>query len=94
MVKTPALLAQVLQNTTFNIRTSWKPFQEEEEEEEEDPQMAEKQDVDDPDMVVSTPDESEEEPFNTAIDDTSADPTIVMGKPVTSQMTYMFQLRR
>ena len=55
-----------------------------EEEEEEDPQMAGKQDVDDPDMVVYTPDESEEAPFNTAIDDTSKDPTIVMGKPVTT----------
>ena len=55
-----------------------------EEEEEEDPQMAEKQDVDDPDMVVFTPDESEEEPFNTAIDDTSEDPTIVIGKLVTT----------
>ena len=31
-----------------------------------------------------TPDESEEEPFNTAIDDTSDDSTIVMGKPVTT----------
>ena len=31
-----------------------------------------------------TPDESKEEPFNTAIDDTSDYPTIVMGKPVTS----------
>ena len=56
----------------------------EEEEEEEDPQMAEKQDTDDPDTVAYTPDESEEEPFNTAIDDTSEDPTIVMGKPVTT----------
>ena len=55
-----------------------------EEEEDEDPQMAEKQDIDDLDMVVYTPDESEEEPFNTAIDDTSEDPTIVMGKPVTT----------
>ena len=54
------------------------------EEEEEDPQMAEKQDVDDPDVVVFTPDESEEEPFNMAIDNTSEDPTIVMGKPVTT----------
>ena len=54
------------------------------EQDEEDPQMAEKQDVDDPDMVVYTPDESEEEPFNTAIDDTSDDPTIVMGKLVTT----------
>ena len=41
-----------------------------EDEEEEDPQMAEKQDVDDPDTVAYTPDESEEEPFDMAIDDT------------------------
>ena len=54
------------------------------EEEEEDPQMAEKQDVDNPDTIVYTPDESKEEPFNTATDDTSDDPTIVMGKPVTT----------
>ena len=47
--------------------------------EEEEPQMEEKQDT-----VVFTPDESKEEPFNTAIDDTSEDPTIVMGKPVTT----------
>ena len=52
-------------------------------EEEKDPQMAEKQDIDDPDMVLYTPDESKEEPSNMAIDDTSEDPTIVMGKPVT-----------
>ena len=54
------------------------------EEEDEDPQMAEKQDVDDLDMIGYTPEESEEELFNTAIDDTSEDPTIVMGKPVTT----------
>ena len=36
----------------------------------------------DQDTVVFTPDESEEEPFNTAIDDVSDDPTIVVGKPV------------
>ena len=53
-------------------------------EEEEDPQMEEKQDIVDQDMVVFTPDESQEEPFNTAIDDTSDDPTIVMGKLVTT----------
>ena len=53
-------------------------------EEEEDPQMKEKQDIVDQDMVVFTPDESKEEPFNTAIDDTSDDPTIVMGKLVTT----------
>ena len=52
--------------------------------EEEEPQMEEKQDIADQDTVVFTPDESEEEPFNTAIDDTSDDPTIVMGKPVTT----------
>ena len=56
---------------------------EEEKEEEEDPQKAENQDIDDLDMVVYTPDEFEE-PFNTAIDDTSEDPTIVMGKLVTT----------
>ena len=52
--------------------------------EEEEPQTEGKQDIVDQDMVVFTPDESEEEPFNTAIDDTSDDPTIVMGKPVTT----------
>ena len=56
----------------------------EEEKEEEDQQMEEKQDIINHDMVVFTPDESEEEPFNTAIDNTSDDPTIVMGKPVTT----------
>ena len=34
--------------------------------------------------MVFTPDESKEEPFNTAIDNTLDDPTIVMGKPVTT----------
>ena len=53
-------------------------------EEEEDPQMEEKQDIDDQDMVVFTPNESEEEPFNTAIGNTSDDPTIVIGKLVTT----------
>ena len=53
-------------------------------EKEEDPQMEEKQDIVKQDMVVFTPDESKEEPFNVAIDDTSDDPTIVMGKPVTT----------
>ena len=69
----------------------------EEEEEDGDPQMATKQDIDDLDMIAYNPEESEEEPFNTAIDDTSEDPTIVMGKLVTTaslQMMYAFQLRR
>ena len=51
--------------------------------EEEEPQTEEKQDLADQDTVEFTPNESEEEPFNTAIDDTSDDPTIVMGKLVT-----------
>ena len=50
----------------------------------EEPQTEEKQDIVDQDTVVFTPDESEEEPFNMAIDDTSDDPAIVMGKPVTT----------
>ena len=64
--------------------------------EEEEPQTEEKQDIANQDTVVFTPDESKEEPFNTAIDDTSEDPTIVMGKPVThlSLMTYAYQLKR
>ena len=53
------------------------------EEEDKDPQMAEKQDVDDLDIIAYTPEESEE-PFNMTIDNTSEDPTIVMGKPVTT----------
>ena len=56
----------------------------EEEEEDEDSQMAAKQDIDDLDTIAYNPEESEEEPFNMAIDDTSEDPTIVMGKPVTT----------
>ena len=54
----------------------------EEDEEEEDPQTAEKQGVDDFDTIAYNPEESEEEPFNMAIDDIFKDPTIVMGKPV------------
>ena len=53
-------------------------------EEDEDPQMAAKQDIDDLDTIAYNPEESEEEPFNMAINDTSEDPTIVMGKLVTT----------
>ena len=35
-------------------------------------------------MIAYNPEESEEEPFNMAIADTSEDPTIVMDKPVTT----------
>ena len=55
-----------------------------EEDEEEDSQIAAKQEVDNFDTIAYNPEESEEEPFNMAIDDTSEDPTIVMGKPVTT----------
>ena len=46
--------------------------------------MEEQPDPADQDTLVFTSDESEEEPFNTAIDTTSDDSTIVMGKPVTT----------
>ena len=36
------------------------------------------------DTILYTPGDSEDEQFNTAIDDTSKDPMIVMGKPVTT----------
>ena len=52
--------------------------------EEGEPQMEENQDIVNQDTVVFTPDESKEEPFNMAIDNTSGDPTIVVGKPVTT----------
>ena len=58
--------------------------EEEEEEEDEDPQMTEKEDVDQLDMIAYAPEESDEEPFNMAIDNTSEDPTFVMGKLVTT----------
>ena len=50
--------------------------------EEEEPQTKEQPDLAVQDTVMVTSDESKEEPFNTAIDVTSDDPTIVMGKPV------------
>ena len=53
-------------------------------EEEEKPQREGQPDPADQDTLVITPEESEEEPFNTAIDNTSDDSTIVMGKPVTT----------
>ena len=54
------------------------------EENEENPLMTEQEDVNEVDTKAYTPDESDNEPFNTAIDDTSEDPTIVMDKPVTT----------
>ena len=52
--------------------------------EEEELEMEEQPDPADQDTLVFTYDESEEEPFNTAIDTTSDDSTIIMGKPVTT----------
>ena len=54
------------------------------EENTEDPPMTEQDDVDEVDTIPYAPEESDDKPFNTAIDDTSEDPTIVMGKPVTT----------
>ena len=54
------------------------------EESDKEPPMTEQDDVDEVDTIPYTPEESDDEQFNTAIDDTSEDPTIVMGKPVTT----------
>ena len=54
------------------------------EEEEEEPQMDEQPDPADQDTLVFTSKESDKEPFNTAIDNTSDDSTIVIGKLVTT----------
>ena len=74
------------QNAECNIQNydELETIPEEDEEEDTDPQMAAEQDIDDLDMIAYNPEESEEEPFNMAIDDTPEDPTIVMGKPVTT----------
>ena len=54
------------------------------EEEEEEPQMDKQPDPADQDTLLFTSDESKEEPYNTSIDNTSDDSTILMGKPVTT----------
>ena len=54
------------------------------EENDENPLMTEQEDADEVDTIVYAPEESDDEPFNMAIDDTSEDPTTVMGKPVTT----------
>ena len=46
--------------------------------------MAVQDDVDEVDTILYAPEESDDEQFNTAIDDTSEDLMIVMGKPVTT----------
>ena len=65
--------------------------------EEEEPQTEEKQDLANQDTVLFTQDESKEEPFNTAIDDTSMTQPLLWANqlpPHLSLMTYAFQLRR
>ena len=56
------------------------------EENDEDPSMTAQDDVEEADTIEYTPNGSEDEPFNMAIDDTSEDPTIVMGKLVTTAL--------
>ena len=51
---------------------------------EENPLMTAQEDIGEVNTIAYTPEESDDEPFDTAIDDTSEDPTIVMGKPVTT----------
>ena len=54
------------------------------EENDENPLMTEQEDIDEVDTIAYAPEESDDKPFNMAIDDISKDPTIVMGKPVTT----------
>ena len=54
------------------------------EESEEDPPVTVQGDDDKVDTIPYTPEDSEDEQFNTAINDTSEDPVIVMGKPLTT----------
>ena len=46
--------------------------------------MTAQEDINEVDTIVYTSEESDNEPFGMAIDDSSKDPTIVMGKPVTT----------
>ena len=48
--------------------------------------MTEQDDIDEVDTITYAPEESDDEPFNMAIDDTSKDPTIVMGKLVATTL--------
>ena len=54
------------------------------EESDEEPPMAVQDDVDEADTIPYAPGDSDDEQFNMAIDDTSEEPMIVMGKPVTT----------
>ena len=54
------------------------------EEKDKEPPTTVQDDVNEADTIPYTPEESDDEQFNTAIDDTSEDPMIVMGKLVTT----------
>ena len=54
------------------------------EENKEEPPMTVQDDVNEADTIPYAPEESDDKQFNTAIDDTSKDPMIVMGKPITT----------
>ena len=54
------------------------------EESDEDLPVTEQGDGDEVDTILYIPGDSEDEQFNTAIDDTSDDPMIIMGKPLTT----------
>ena len=54
------------------------------EESEEDPLVTVQGDSGKVDTIPYAPGDSEDEQFNTAIDDTSKDPMIVIGKPLTT----------
>ena len=54
------------------------------EENDEEPPTTAQDDIDEVDTIPYAPEQSDDEQFNTAIDDTFEDPTIVMGKPVTT----------
>ena len=53
-------------------------------ESDEEPSMTAQDDVDKVDTILYAPGDSDDEQFNMAIDDTSQDPMIIMGKPVTT----------
>ena len=54
------------------------------EESDEEPPPTVQDNVDEVDTILYAPGDSDDEQFNTAIDDTSEDPMIVMGKPLTT----------
>ena len=54
------------------------------EESDEEPPLTVQDDIDEVDTIPHAPGDSDDKQFNTAIDDTSEDQMIVMGKPLTT----------